>query len=134
MSMSLHLPVFSPSQTGATVQGVPCPWTHTTSPSPSKAAMLKWKTSVFQAPRSQSPGNWSQLEANCTHDVELTLRLLAFLPRRVYRALKLSSGEAGPSKQPEAPAPGLLWDRRPEPHTRNSQEHRLPIPATTVSG
>lgn len=29
MSMSLHLPVFSPtSRTGATVQGVPCPWTH----------------------------------------------------------------------------------------------------------
>lgn len=63
--------------------------------SSSKAAMLKWKPSVFQALHLLSPQNWSQLEANCTHGVELTLRSWPS-SRGEFTESKLSLGWSSP--------------------------------------
>lgn len=97
---------------------------HRTSPSVSKAAILKSEnparllSSVLSVPwKSVTAG--SQL--NLAHNTEeLTIRLLALLPRPSYRALKLSAGEAHlllRNQRHRHAAPALPWTRRPAPHT-----------------
>lgn len=116
--------MFSPlREPGATIQGLSCHWT------PYKPVCEQGCNSEVRKPSPSSElcalspleisHSWKSTQPR-THTEELTIRLLALLPRPSYRALKLSAGEAHlllRNQRHRHAAPALPWTRRPAPHT-----------------